>query len=173
MIARYVAAGLFTCLLSFSASAQRSLESLVADANADWMFGTWQAETDNGDTVTLKVSWDLDKHVVVLNVKTPDMEAKGYTVIEPKEEQPKYYGFDNHGVVSKGSWNVENGDLVLRLNSEIPDRAAEKAGFVFTGSASTGLQVRMHSVDSSGDLATPPRVTLKFKQQKKDTGAKK
>jgi hypothetical protein len=173
MIARYLGVGLLTCLLSFSAQAQRSLESLVADASADWMFGNWQAETDNGDTVTLKVSWDLDKHVVVLYVKAGDMESKGYTVMEPKAELPKYYAFDNRGTVSKGSWNVENGDLVLRVDSESPDRAPWKGGFVFTGSASTGLQVRMHNVESSGDLATPARATFKFKQQKKEEGAKK
>jgi hypothetical protein len=169
MIARYLAVGLFTCLLSFSAQAQRSLESLVTDASAEWMFGNWQAETDNGDTVSLKVSWDL----VVLYVKVGDMESKGYTVMEPKAELPKYYAFDNRGTVSKGSWNMENGDLVLRVDSESPDRGPWKGGFVFTGSASTGLQVRMHSVESSGDLATPARATYKFKKEKKDEGTKK
>ena len=173
MIARYLAVGLFTCLLSFSALAQRSLESLVSDATAEWMFGKWQAQTDNGDSVTLNVSWDLDKHVVVLYVKVGDMESKGYTVMEPSAEQPKYYGFDNHGTVSKGSWNMENGDLTLRLQSENPDRSPEKTAFVFTGSATTGLQVRMHNVDSSGDLATPARATFKFKQEKNEESPKK
>ena len=166
MIPRYVFVGLFACLLSFSAHAQRSLENLVSEANAEWMFGNWQAQSENGDDVTLNVSWDLDKHVVMLHVKTTDMESKGYTVVEPKAELPKYYSFDNRGSVGKGSWNMESGDLVLRVESEIPDRGPWKAAFVFTGSASTGLQVRMHTVESSGDLATPARMTFKFKRQK-------
>ena len=165
MIVRYLAVGLFACLLSFCAQAQRSLESLVTDAEAEWMFGKWQAQTENGDAVTLNVSWDLEKHVVLLHVKVGDMESKGYTVMEPKAELPKYYSFDNRGSVGKGSWNMESGDLVLRVESESPDRDPRKTAFVFTGSASTGLQVRMHTVESSGDLATPARMTFKFKKK--------
>ena len=165
MIARYLAVGLFACMASFSAHAQGSLESLVSEAKAEWMFGQWQAQSENGDPVSLNVSWDLDKHVVLLHVKTSDMESKGYTVMEPKAELPKYYSFDNRGSVGKGSWNVESGDLVLRVESESPDRGPWKAAFVFTGSASTGLQVRMHTVESSGDLATPARMTFKFKKK--------
>ena len=152
MIARYLAVGLFACMASFSAYAQGSLESLVSEAKAEWMFGQWQAQSENGDPVSLNVSWDLDKHVVILHVKAGDMESKGYT-------------FDNRGSVGKGSWNMENGDLVLRVESESPGRGPWKAAFVFTGSASTGLQVRMHTVESSGDLATPARMTFKFKKK--------
>ena len=165
MIARYLAVAVIAGMVSFSAQAQISLTSLVADASAEWMFGQWEAQTDNGDAVTLNVSWDLDKHVVVLHVKVGDMESKGYTVLEPKAELPKYYSFDNRGSVGKGSWNMENGELVLRVDTENPDRGPSKAAFVFTGSASSGLQVRMHSVDSSGDLATPARATFKFKKK--------
>ena len=166
MIARYAAVGLFACMVSFSTQAQRSLDSLVSEANAEWMFGQWQCPMENGDTVTLNVSWDLEKHVVILHVKAPDMESKGYTVIEPKAEMPKYYSFDNRGSVGKGSWAMEGSDLVLRVDSESPTRGTSKVGFVFGGSAGEGLQVRMHSIDSSGDLATPARATFKFKKQK-------
>lgn len=166
MIARFLLIGCLTCLVSFSAHAQRSLESMVSDASAEWMFGQWQAQTDKGETITLNVSWDLDKHVVLLHVKIRDMESKGYTVIEPKSEQPMYYSFDNKGSVGKGSWNRENGELLLRVDSDSPDRGLWKAAFVFTGNATSGLEIRMHSVESSGDLVTPPRVTYKFKKQK-------
>jgi hypothetical protein len=166
MIARYVVLGLLACMVSFAAQAQRSLESLVSEASAEWMFGQWQATSENGETVTLNISWDLEKHVTVLHLKTGNMESKGYTVMEPKSEMPKYYSFDTRGSVGKGSWNMEGGELVLRVESESADRGPWKAGFVFTGSASEGLQVRMHTIDSSGDLATPARQVFKFKKQK-------
>ncbi len=166
MLTRYLAVGIFACLFALSSFAQPTLEKLVSDASAEWMFGKWQAETDNGDTVSLNASWDLDKHVVLLHVKVGDVESKGYTVMEPKAEQPKYYSFDNRGSVGKGSWNMENGELVLRVDSESPERGPWKAAFVFTGSATSGLQVRMHSIESSGELATPARATFKFKKQK-------
>jgi hypothetical protein len=164
MIARHLATCAVASILAFSACAQNSLESLVSDARAEWMFTKWQAETENGDKVTLNVSWDLEKHVAVLHVKVGDMESKGYTVLEPKAELPKYYSFDNRGIVGKGSWNMENGDLVLRVESET-DRGPRKTAFIFSGTSSTGLQVSMHTVESSGDLTTPARMTLKFKKQ--------
>ncbi len=164
MIARKLASCAAAFVLAASASAQGSLENLVSDAKADWMFGKWQAETENGDKVTLNVSWDLEKHVVVLHVKIGDVESKGFTVLEPQSELPKYYSFDNRGSVGKGSWNMENEQLVLRVETEVPDRGTRKAAFVFAGTASSGLQVSMHNVDSSGDLATPARMTLKFKK---------
>jgi hypothetical protein len=166
MITRSVLIGLLAGLVSLAAHAQPSLQNLVSEANAEWMFGQWQGQTDNGDTATLNVSWDLQKHVIVLHVKAGDMESKGYTVMEPKAELPRYYSFDNRGSVGKGSWNLEGGDIVLRVESETAERGPRKAGFVFTGSASAGLQVRMHSVDSSGDLSASPQFTLKFKKQK-------
>lgn len=165
MIVRNLALGLCACLVSLSAHAQPSLESMVSEESMEWMFGQWQAQSENGETVTMNVSWDLAKHVVVLHVKAADMESKGYTVLEPNAEFPRYYAFDNRGSVGKGSWNMENGELVLRTESERPDRGPLKAGFVFTGSPSTGLQVRMHTIDSSGDLVTPARVSFKFKKQ--------
>ncbi len=165
MNARHLAICAVASVLSFSAYAQDSLESLVSNTKADWMFGKWQSETENGDKVTLAVSWDLEKHVIVLHVNAGDVEAKGYTVLEPKAELPKYYSFDNRGSVGKGSWNMENGDLVLRLETETPERGSRKSAFVFAGTPSTGLQVSMHNIDSSGDLATPARMTLKFKKQ--------
>jgi hypothetical protein len=166
MIARYVAVGLFACMVSFSTQAQRSLDSLVSEANAEWMFGQWQTQTDSGDSVTLNISWELDKKVTVLHVKAPDMESKGYTVIEPNAEMPKYYSFDNKGSVGKGSWGMEGSELVLRVESESADRGPRKVGFIFSGSASEGLKVTMHTIGSSGDLETPARMTLKFKKQK-------
>jgi len=164
MIARHLATCAVASMLAISAYAQNSLESLVSEARADWMFAKWQAETENGEKVTLNVSWDLEKHVVVLHVKAGDMESKGYTVLEPNAEMPKYYSFDNQGAVGKGSWNMENGDLVLRVESET-DRGPRKTAFIFSGTSSTGLQVSMHTINSSGDLATPARITFKFKKQ--------
>ncbi len=77
MIARNVAIGLFACWVSFSALAQRSLESLVSEAGADWMFGQWQGTWEMGEYITLSLSWDLEKHVAVLQWKGPDLGIQG------------------------------------------------------------------------------------------------
>jgi hypothetical protein len=156
-------------LLSFTlivpARAQVSLASLADEANAGWMFGSWKTTTDNGDALQLNIAWDLDKHVVVLTVKTGDVEAKGYTVLEPGAEFPTYFGADNRGTVSKGNWNFEDGELILRLESSRPYESPRKWASVFGGSASSGLEIRLHDVESWGGLSYPAMTTMKFKKQ--------
>jgi hypothetical protein len=164
MITRYITIGLAVCALAFSASAQQNLEELVKEANANWMFGKWQAESDNG-TVTIELSWDLEKHVILLHAKTPDMESKGYTAKMPGSEDVVYVSFDNRGSVGKGKWAMENEELVLRVDQKSADRTWKMA-VVFGGSESKGLQVRVHRVEDSGDLETPARIDLKLKKQK-------
>src|SRR5262249_36585927 len=91
MIARYFAVGLCTCLVSLGAIAQQTMADLVAEANAEWMFGQWEAQTDSGEPVKLNVSWDLEKRVVVLHVKTSDMESKGFSYKSPSSDEVKYF----------------------------------------------------------------------------------
>ncbi len=164
MIARMLLTGLligFTCL---TASAQQSLSDLVNEAKAEWMFAQWEAQTDSGETVRLNISWDLDKHVVVLHVKAPDMESKGYSYLDSASSTVKYFSLDNRGSVGKGSWGMESEELVLRIEVQNADRGPWKAAIVFAGSASDGLQVRMHSITDSGDLSDSARQTFKFKK---------
>jgi hypothetical protein len=164
MIARSLAVGLFLWLSGFGLVAQQSLPDLVRDANADWMFGRWEAQTDNG-TVSLNISWELDKHAVAFQVKTPDMEAKSYSVKDPSGEEVKYFGFDNRGAITKGSWAMEGDELVLRIETQIPDGGTQKAAVVFSGTPNEGLKVRMHRLDNSGEMVTPPRFELKMKKK--------
>jgi hypothetical protein len=163
MIARVLVIGLMSLLCTFSASSQQTLADLVTEAKAEWMFGQWEGQSDNGDKVQLGVSWDLDKHVVILHVKTTEMESKGYTVIDPVSATPKYFSFDNRGSVGKGGWEMEAEELVLRVEIQSADRGPWKAGLVFTGSATEGLKIRMHSLTDSGSLGEA-RTSFKFKK---------
>lgn len=165
MFARYIAIAAAACMISFSVHAQQTLEELVNEARAGWMFGAWQAQSDNGDTVTMNISWDLAKNVVVLHVKAGDMESKGYTVKDPRSEEIHYVSFDNKGFVGKGKWAMESEDLVLRVEQKSAEKTSKMAA-VFAGGPGEGLEVRIHSIDSSGDLESPARMTFKFKKQK-------
>ena len=165
MITRLSLLLLLTCSLILPAQAQVSLAGLADEANAGWMFGTWKTTTDNGDSLQLDVAWDLDKHMVVLTVKTGNVLAKCYTVLEPGAEFPTYFGADNRGTVSKGNWNYEDGELILRLESSRPYESPRKWASVFGGNASSGLELRLHSVESWGGLTYPAMTTMKFKKQ--------
>jgi len=164
MIARLLLL-VFAAWLGSAAAHAQSLSDLVNDAKADWMFAQWEAQSDSGDTVKLNISWDLDKHVAILHVKTSDMESKGYTVIDPAKGSAVYYSFDNRGSVGKGSWEMESDELTLRVEIQSSERDPFKVAFVFGGSAESGLEIRMHPISSSGDLEASSR-TYKFKKAK-------
>lgn len=141
MIARFAAVAVSVWLCSLGgAFAQQSLADLVDEARAGWMFGQWESPMDD---VKLNISWDLDKKVVVMHIKTSEMESKGYTALDPASGTAVYYSFDNRGSLGKGSWDMESDELTLRVELQVPDRNPWKVGFVFGGSASSGLEIRM------------------------------
>lgn len=162
---RAIAIGLLTFAAWVGAQAQTTLEDMVNQGNAAWMFGKWEGPADDGTSVALNFSWDLNKHVVVLHGKVDDMEFKGYSALEPGSDEVKYTGFDNRGVVSRGTWGLESGELTLRLESKTAE-GSRKMAVVFIGSTSQGLEVRLHGVSDSGSVVSPARTTLKLKKQK-------
>lgn len=164
MIYRFIAIGLLL-LAGWTGRAQTTLEDMVSQGNAEWMLGKWEGPADDGTTVMLNFSWDLNKRVVVLHGKVGDMEFKGFSALEPGSSEVKYTGFDNRGSVSRGTWGMEGEELTLRLESKT-DEGTRKMATVFTGSASQGLEVRLHGVTEFGSLVSPARITLKLKKQK-------
>ena len=164
MLLRLTLAGFLALSLSLAARAQSSLVSLVDEANYGWVFGQWKATTDDGAVITLNITWDLNRKVAVLHTSAGDMESKGYTVLVPGAENPTYFGADDRGAVSRGDWNYEGGDLVLRLETSRPNESPMKWAAVFAGGPSTGLEVRMHGIESWGGLSYPANWTLKFKK---------
>lgn len=164
MIARTLILGLLSCAIWVSAQAQTTLEDMVSQGNAGWMLGKWETSSGDGNT-SLNFAWDLDKKVIVLHGKIGDMEFKGYSAIEPGTSEVRYVGFDTRGTVTRGSWGMESEELTLRIESKSEERTTKMAA-VFTGSASDGLEVRLHAVNDSGSLATPARTTLKLKKAK-------
>jgi len=165
MKSRFLCAILLSCFALTITRAQDVLSDYVEQAKADWMFGKWEAKTDKGDAVSLQVTWDLNKTVVVLHGKAGDLEFKGYSAIDPGSRDVRYVGYSNLGSISKGRWDVESDELVLRLDEVDKQGSSRKMAAVFVGSPSEGLQVRLHGIDSSGSLVTPARVVYKFKKQ--------
>jgi len=163
MKTRYCIAALAALLLGTNTQAQQTLADLVQEANAGWMVGSWKATTDDGGTFALNLSWDLDRHVVVMHGKGDDMEFKGYTALEPASDQVNYVGFDNRGAISKGKWAMEDGELVLRVESR-SDRGTTKMAAVFASASGGGLNLRLHQVDQWGNLVTPQQMLLRFKK---------
>lgn len=148
-----------------AAHAQSSLVDLVNEAQAEWMMGTWEGTTDNGDALTHSFAWDLDKKVIVMKGKASDMAYLGVTAIDPDTGEPKYTGYDNRGAVSKGTWGEESGDVALTIESNSPTDGKRKFAVVFGKAAGGGLELRMHGVDQWGYLQYPAWGTVKMSKK--------
>jgi len=59
----------FLIIWSGSAGAQQSLRDLAKEYGADWLAGRWTATTDEGTTILLMYRWQLDGHLVTVDLK--------------------------------------------------------------------------------------------------------
>jgi hypothetical protein len=164
MSARLILITLLALGLNTVARAQSSLAEALQQTNASWMLGKWQAQSDDGSTIQLELSWDLSGKLGILHIKTPDNEAKGFTVLEPDSGEISYFGADSQGSVTRGTWSREDGEIVLRVTTQRTQREPWKMGVVFTGSATEGLRLRLHSLQSYGGLVYPANATLHFRK---------
>ncbi|MGA4577530.1 hypothetical protein [Limisphaera sp. VF-2] len=161
---------LTTCVLlglHCHAQAQRSLADLVAEAGAEWMIGEWVAHTGNGDPITQKVSWDLDKHVVTMHVQSPMLEVKSMTGLDPATGQARYVGFSNRGGALTGTWQEEGGWPMLRLQGTNPDGRAWKMALVYKRVDENTMAVEIYSLDESDNVVRPARNVTEFKRRDK------
>ncbi|RME94946.1 MAG: hypothetical protein D6766_04545 [Verrucomicrobia bacterium] len=153
------------CGLAVSLNAQPTLADLVAEAQADWMVGTWVGYADDGTQVTQTFSWDLDKQVIVMRGSAGDMSWMGVTSIDPTTGEPRYVGWDNRGTHSTGTWADEGGDVALRLESKQPDGQTRKMAVVFGRASGGRLEIRFHGVDQWGYIDYPARFSIQLKKK--------
>ena len=163
MKTRYCIVALAALLLGPNTQAQQTLADLVQEANAGWMMGSWKATTDDGSAFTLNLSWDLDRHVVVMHGKGDDMEFKGYSALEPASDEVDFcrvrqsrrdqQGNVGHGRRGSGSEGRSRSD-----------RGTLKMAAVFASASGGGLNLRLHQIDQWGNLVTPEQTLLRFKK---------
>jgi len=104
---------------------------------------------------------DLDKHVVIIRGQVGDkIKFMGITRLDPEIAEATYTGFDNRGGTSKGTWDMEGGDLVLRIEGVSPDGNTWRGAVVFAQAGDKKLEMRMHSLDQWGDLEYPARFSI-------------
>lgn len=149
-----------------STQAQPTLAGLVGEAQAEWMFGTWEATTGDGTAVTHSFVWELDKKIIIMRGKAGEMSYLGVSSMNAATGEPKYVGFDNQGNQSTGTWADEGGDVALRIESSGPDGEKRKMAIVFGRASGGDLEIRLHQVDQWGYLDYPAGMTLKLKKKK-------
>jgi hypothetical protein len=149
------------------ASAQQKLGDLVTEGGFDWLIGSWEAMSDEGDKIQLVYKWELDKHLIMMRSKMPNNEYHAMIFYKPTEDQVVQITVDKQGGSGKGIWEPDGDKAVLKLEHTSANLETIKMGFAYSKVDNDTMKWEIHEMYSSGELSDYPNFTVEFKRQKK------
>ena len=151
---------------SSSAAAQQSLRELVTDFGYDWLAGRWTAKTDNGTTILLVYKWELNGHLLTVDLKMGQYASRGMIFNVPSEEKATQVSVDNRGGRSKAIWEArEDGTLVSKSEHVDVEGNVRKSVAVYTNVDAKTIKISLYGLDENGELNDEPWFTMDFKRQ--------
>ena len=151
---------------SSSAAAQQSLRDLTKEFGYDWLAGRWTAKTDDGTTILLVYKWELNGHLLTVDLKMGEYASRGMIFNVPSEEKATQVSVDNKGGRSKGKWEArEDGTLVSKSEHVDVEGNVRKSGFVYTNVDAKTIKIAIYGLDENGELNDEPWFTMDFKRQ--------
>ena len=148
------------------ANAQQKLGDLVTEGGFDWLIGSWEATSDEGDKIELVYKWELDKHLLTMLLKFTDNEYRSMIFYKPAEDQIVQITVDNKGGTGKGIWEADGNKAVLKHEHTGTDWQTNKMGFAHSKVDANTMKWDIHEMYSSGELSDYPNFTVEFKRQK-------
>ena len=149
------------------ASAQQKLGDLVSEGGFDWLIGSWEATSDEGDKIQLVYKWELEKHLITMLLKWPGSEFRAMIFYKPAEDQVVQVTVDNKGGTGKGIWEPDGNRAVLKHEHTSADWQTTKMGIAHSKVDNNTMKWEIHEMYSSGELSDYPNFTLELKRQKK------
>lgn len=157
---------------SGSAVAQQSFRDLAKEYEADWIVGRWAATTDDGTEIQLVYRWELEGHLLTVDLKMGEYASRGMIFFIPGEEKVIQVGVDNRGGRSKGTWEEQDGKLVSKSENIDADGNVQKGAAVFSKVDAKTIKIALYGVDQDGELNDEPWGSLDFKRQVRKTTKK-
>jgi len=153
-------------ILAAGVRAQQKLGDLVTEGGFDWMIGKWMAESDQGDKIYLVYKWELDKHLVTINLKWPNYEYRGMIFYQVPQDQVVQIGVDSGGGSGKGTWDADGDKAIHKYEHTGADGQTNRMGFAHSKVDADTMKLELYEMDSTGQLAEYPNFTMEFKRQK-------
>jgi hypothetical protein len=150
---------------SGSAVAQQSFRDLAKEYGADWLAGRWTATTDDGTEIQLVYEWELDGHLVTVDLKMGEYASRGMIFYVPGEEKATGLSVDNRGGRAKGTWEVHGYKLVSRSEHVDTEGEVRKYAAVYSRVAPNTIKIDLYGVDQNDELNDESWGSLDFKRQ--------
>lgn len=157
---------------SGSAVAQQSLRDIAKEYGADWLVGRWTATTDDGTEIQLVYTWELDGHLVTVDLKMGEYASRGMIFYVPGEVKATAVSVDNRGGRSKGTWEEQDGKLVSKSENIDADGNVQKGAAVFSKVDAKTIKIALYGLDQDGELNDESWGSLDFKRQVRKTTKK-
>lgn len=163
----FLFAAVIIIITTNGAIAQQKLGDLVSEGGFDWLIGSWEATSDEGDKVELVYKWELDKHLITMLLKWPDNEFRAMIFYKPAEDQIVQVTVDNKGGTGKGTWVPDGNRAVLKHEHTGADWQTTKMGIAHSKVDANTMKWEIHEMYSSDELSDYPNFTIELKRQKK------
>jgi len=150
---------------SGSAVAQQSFRDLAKEYGADWLAGRWVATTDDGTEIQLVYRWELDGHLLSVDLKMGEYVSRGMIFFVPDEEKVIQVGVDNRGGRSKGTWEEQDGKLISKSENIDAEGNVQKSAAVFSKVDAKTVKIALYGVDQYDELNDESWGSLDFKRQ--------
>ena len=154
------------------ANGQQKLGDFVAEGGFDWIIGSWEATSDQGDKIELVYKWELDKHMVTMLLKWPNNEYRAMIFYKPTEDKIVQITVDNQGGTGKGTWEPDGNKVILKHEHTGSDWQTNKMGFAHSKVDDNTMKWEVHELYSSGEISDYSSFTVEFKRQKTQAAKK-
>ena len=144
-------------------AAQESLKSMVEEAGAGWMIGEWTGTNAQGQAVSLEYEWDLNGHLIELDLKLGAAAYTGMIHRDPSNGEARETGVSTDGGVTRATWRVEDGAVISERIATRPDGREIRVAVVNRRVDADTVRATVHSISADGTWSEAPidSVTLR------------
>lgn len=150
---------------SGSAVAQQSFRDLAKEYGCDWLAGRWTATTDDGTEIQLVYKWELDGHLLTVDLKMGEFASRGMMFFVPGEEKVIQVSVDNRGGRSKGTWEAQDGKLISKSERVDAEGNVQKSATVYSKVDAKTIKIALYGLDLDGELNDESWFTMDFKRK--------
>ena len=162
---------------SGSAVAQESLRELTTSYGYDWLAGRWVAKTNEGVEIQLIYKWELNGHLMTVELKMGEYVLRGMIFYVADQEKVTQVSVNNRGGRAKTIWDGrEDGSLIAMSERVNAEGQVQKSAAVYSNLDAKTIKVAIYGLNEDGRLNDEPWFTTEFKRKadkKKEKSADK
>ncbi len=149
----------------FAPQARASLADKIAEAEANWLIASWEAEID-GSSVSLSFKWVIKDHVIGLHFKSSNDETYSLIALNPESSEVEQTGYGSSGRKSTGKWGPKGDMPMVTLTSKNDEGNSRSMGVAFRRIDHNNIEMQIYSVDANGDVGDFAEFSTEMKRAK-------